>query len=146
MKATSFVLHKAIEGLYALDEGEVPPIFKKAPTTAHGAYPAMLRRCRRQAVTDVAVLKERCGWSIEDAVFEVVEAYDITDNSVRGWRKEFKPLGEPSPNMLQFPVSEAEILKAIKVAGEKFKKLVKLTKHKKRKRIKKHKTVQKLKK
>jgi hypothetical protein len=156
-QATKHVLDKAIEALYALEQGEVLPIFRPASTTAKGTYPAMLRRCRQQAVTDVAVLNERCGRSIEDAVFEVAEIYDISDSTVHSWRKTFKPLREPpvliasrtihrSPNMITFPVSEAGILKAIKVSGDKFKKLRKLTKHKNRKRIKKHKTVQKLKK
>jgi hypothetical protein len=60
--------------LYALDKGEVRPIFEKTPTTAHGAYPATIRHCQRQAVTYVKILNQKCGLSVYEAKEKVAAA------------------------------------------------------------------------
>ena len=131
MKATMFVLREAIEGLYALDQGEVRPIFKKASTTTRGAYPATLQHCRRQAVTYVKILNQKCGLKVHKAKEQVAEAYGITIDNLDIWRKNLKPLVPPSlklgskvivssPEMIEFPVSKDGILKELKEWGRKY--------------------------
>jgi hypothetical protein len=128
-KVTAFALHKLIDSFDALKQGDVRSIFTPTPKRAKGAYPAMLFRCRQQAVKDVKVLTELCGWKVFKAVDEVAKAYGTSPENVRSWRKTLEPMSEPTirvgkvmrpVKLLQFDVSEDEILKAIKVSGAKY--------------------------
>jgi len=83
------LLNRAIQGLDALDYGEVQPMF--APSGEHrwGTQPFKARNLQTAAVGHVSVLQEM-GLSVKDAIEKVAERYGYgnTPSTVTKWRKE----------------------------------------------------------
>lgn len=87
-QALEQLLDEAIEGLAALDGGEVPAIF--APAKIQGWYKKKytVRQLKIMAVALVALLKE-LGYSVAKARTFVASHYGETDEAVRRWTRDF---------------------------------------------------------
>ncbi len=128
------LLHQAIDGLDALDRGEVQEIFSPAPTRAWGTMPATVKRYQFKALGYITLLHEM-GWKVKEATKAVAEAYSETTDVVTQWRKTLKKdkslqaqelttesmKSYTMRKKLQHSVTISGVLKAINATGQKYK-------------------------
>jgi hypothetical protein len=87
--ADSLILKTAMEGLEALDHGEIPPIFSPSKTTAKGSAPYRVKKYRAVALGFVDLLHAR-GSKKSDARETVGNAYCVSSDALVKWAKQLK--------------------------------------------------------
>jgi hypothetical protein len=80
------LLEPVLSALDDLDHGQTPPVFKPTPTKRHTARPADARRLQRSALRYEASLR-RQGMSQEQARGAVADAYAVSIETIRSWKK-----------------------------------------------------------
>jgi hypothetical protein len=123
------VLLLLIDGLEKLDKGEVSPIFARSKVKARGKRPATLWEGRLTAIVAVRALR-RIGYSADKAIDIVANAYGVSTDAIRQWRKTLGKDTDSKAQMLKaemrlsiFPVTKTKegLLTAVARAGQAFK-------------------------
>jgi hypothetical protein len=123
------VLNVLSASLKALEGGEVPPLFTPKNVTAKGKRPATLRKCRLIAIGAVSALR-KAGYKVENAIDIVADAYGLSPDAMRQWRKTLGNDTDPEAQALMqllpssyslFAWTKEDLLKAVKRAGQSFK-------------------------
>jgi hypothetical protein len=80
------LLGPVLSALDDLDHGQAPPLFKPTPTRRRTSRPADARRLQLSALRHEAALRRR-GMSQEQARGEVADAYEVSVETIRSWKK-----------------------------------------------------------
>jgi len=138
--ALESLLSEAVEGLDALNLGEIPAIFAPAKVKERWLKPATIRYFKLRALGYVALLRE-LGRSPESAIAEVADAYNVSEDTIRKWKKTLDKDRSPetmrikreprlvylSAKKLNWPVSEQGLFTKMQRDGLELKK-AKITK------------------
>ncbi len=87
------ILNEAIDGLRALDGGEVPPIFLKTNKKSWGDWPVQALVLELKALQHIAKLRE-IGYSASKAYTRVAKRYQVEVDQIKQWRRRLIKLGE----------------------------------------------------
>jgi hypothetical protein len=107
------LLEPVLSALDDLDHGQTPPVFKPTPTKRHTARPADARRLQRSALRYEASLR-RQGMSQEQARGAVADAYAVSIETIRSWKKK---LNLESPGEVDATLRQDRVHAAIESSG-----------------------------
>jgi hypothetical protein len=124
------VLKVLIVNLKAVEAGdEAPALFIPTKVKAKGKRPATLRKCRLIAIGAVSALR-KAGYKVENAIDIVADAYGLSPDAIRQWRKTLGKDTDPEAQILMqslpssfslFALTKDDLLNAVKRAGQSFK-------------------------